>query len=398
LFLIILIKNTLCIKKIKYICPNNKKTNMAKNIEFSAEEMSELHAFYSMEMEKAELRLKAIKSIIAKIGSAPQKRGPKPSSSKQLNNEVNSELVELNKTKVAGRKPGRPAKVKTNNVESKILKRRGRPAKVKSEIVTLESTSTAEVISVPKKRGPKPGAKYKKTAATKTRVSKTPKVKLSKVETKKPVAAESSTAKINAQDSPKKRGPKPGSKYKKSAAKKAGVSKKTKLALPKTVISKPVSVETSEANATANNSSKKRGPKPGAKYTKRSVVAKPISETKPNTTVANKEKSVAIKTKRVKTPKAAKQVIAAKTSDVVADVVESKPTSINNEIKALKLSVAKLNKPKEVKVAKGAKVVVKKPAKSKAVKVNSSVKKSPVVKVKSPAKVVAKVESTEPQA
>ncbi len=371
---------------------------MAKNIEFSAEEMSELHAFYSMEMEKAELRLKAIKSIIAKIGSAPQKRGPKPSSSKQLNNEVNSELVELNKTKVAGRKPGRPAKVKTNNVESKILKRRGRPAKVKSEIVTLESTSTAEVISVPKKRGPKPGAKYKKTAATKTRVSKTPKVKLSKVETKKPVAAESSTAKINAQDSPKKRGPKPGSKYKKSAAKKAGVSKKTKLALPKTVISKPVSVETSEANATANNSSKKRGPKPGAKYTKRSVVAKPISETKPNTTVANKEKSVAIKTKRVKTPKAAKQVIAAKTSDVVADVVESKPTSINNEIKALKLSVAKLNKPKEVKVAKGAKVVVKKPAKSKAVKVNSSVKKSPVVKVKSPAKVVAKVESTEPQA
>ena len=371
---------------------------MAKNIEFSAEEMSELHAFYSMEMEKAELRLKAIKSIIAKIGSAPQKRGPKTSSSKQLNNEVNSELVDLNKTKVAGRKPGRPAKVKTNNTEPKILKRRGRPAKVKSEIVTSEFTSTSEVISVPKKRGPKPGAKYKKTAATKTRVSKTPKVKLSKVETKKPAAAVSSTAQINAQDSPKKRGPKPGSKYKKSAAKKAGVSKKTKLALPKTVISKPVSVETSEANATANNSSKKRGPKPGAKYTKRSVVAKPISETKPNTTVAKKEKSVAIKTKRVKTPKAAKKVIAAKTSDVV---VESKPTSINNEIKALKLSVAKLNNPKEVKVAKVAKVakaVVVKPAKSKAVKVNSSVKKSPVVKVKAPAKVVAKVESTEPQA
>ncbi len=103
---------------------------MAKNIEFSAEEMSELHAFYTMEMEKAELRLKAIKSIIAKIGSAPQKRGPKSSAQKQLNNEVGSELVVSNNSKLSGRKPGRPAKIKAVNSEPKISKPRGRPAKV----------------------------------------------------------------------------------------------------------------------------------------------------------------------------------------------------------------------------------------------------------------------------
>jgi hypothetical protein len=368
---------------------------MAKNIEFSAEEMSELHAFYTMEMEKAELRLKAIKSIIAKIGSVPQKRGPKPSSSKQLNNEVNSELVELNKTKVAGRKPGRPAKVKTNNAEPKILKRRGRPAKVKSEIVTLESTSTAEVISLPKKRGPKPGAKYKKTTAKKTQVSKTPKVKLSKVETKKPLAVESSSAQINVQDSPKKRGPKPGTKYKKGSARKTQVVKTAKVKLPKIENAKPVSVETSESSATAKDSSQKRGPKPGAKYTKRAVETKPISETKPNSSLVKKEKSVSKKTKRATTSKVAKKVTAAKISDVVSDLVESKPTSINNEIKALKLSVAKLNKPKAIKVAKA---VVVKQTKTKAVKVNNSAKKSPVVKVKAPAKAIAKVDVKEPQA
>jgi hypothetical protein len=368
---------------------------MAKNIEFSAEEISELHAFYTMEMEKAELRLKAIKSIIAKIGGAPQKRGPKPSSSKQLNNEVNSELVELNKTKVAGRKPGRPAKVKATNAEPKILKRRGRPAKVKSEIVTLDLVANTDVISAPKKRGPKPGSKYKKATITKTRVSKNPK---SKAENKLSVTVESSTASVNVQDAPKKRGPKPGTKYKKTAAKKSRVSQKSKVTLEKTLSNNPVSDESSSANVMTQVSTKKRGPKPGAKYSKRTIETNPISETKTNSSVVKSNKTVSVKSKRANTLKISKKVPDVKPSDSVSDAVESMPTSINNEIKALKLSVAKLNKPKAVKVAKVAKAVVVKPTKSKAVKVNSTVKKSPVVKVKAPAKVVAKVESTEPQA
>jgi hypothetical protein len=359
---------------------------MAKNIEFSAEEMSELHAFYTMEMEKAELRLKAIKSIIAKIGSTPQKRGPKPSVQKQLKNEVNSELVELNKTKVAGRKPGRPAKVKTSNAETKIVKRRGRPSKVKSEIVTLDSITNADVISVPKKRGPKPGAKYKKTAAKKTRVSKSP-----KTENKKSVSVESSSALLNVQDSPKKRGPKPGTKYKKATTKKTRVAKTSKVKLAKIDNAKAVSVKTSEASSTAKDSSKKRGPKPGAKYTKRTVEAKPSIETKIDLTVVKNEKSASKKPKLSKLPKTAKKVGSVKSSEVV----ESKPAAINNEIKALKLTVAKLTKPKAVKVTKA---VVVKQAKAKAVKVNNSAKKSPVVKVKAPAKVVSKDASIEPQA
>ena len=363
---------------------------MAKNIEFSAEEMSELHAFYTMEMEKAELRLKAIKSIIAKIGSTPQKRGPKPSVQKQLKNEVNSELVELNKTKVAGRKPGRPAKVKTSNAEPKIVKRRGRPSKVKSEIVTLDSITNADVIAVPKKRGPKPGAKYKKTAAKKTRVSKSP-----KTENKKSVSVESSSALLNVQDSPKKRGPKPGAKYKKTTTKKTRVAKTSKVKLAKTDNAKAVSVKTSEASSTAKDSSKKRGPKPSAKYTKRAVEAKPSIETKIDSTVVKNEKSASKKPKLSKAPKAVKKVSSVKSPEVVSEVVESKPAAINNEIKALKLTVAKLTKPKAVKVTKA---VVVKQAKAKAVKVNNSTKKSPVVKVKAAAKVVSKDASIEPQA
>ena len=370
---------------------------MAKNIEFSAEEMSELHAFYTMEMEKAELRLKAIKSIVAKIGSAPLKRGPKPSVQKQLNSEVPSELVELNKTKVAGRKPGRPAKAKTINTEPKITKRPGRPAKVKSDIVTLDLVAKSDVISVPKKRGPKPGSKYKKSAAKKTRVAKTPKAATAKVETKKPVAVKSSTSILNAQDSPKKRGPKPGTKYKKSTAKKTRVSKTPKVKLAKIDNAKPVSVKTTDAILLAKDSPQKRGPKPGSKYIKKTVEAKPLTETKINSTEAktNIKQSVSKKSKSSKTPKIAKKVIDVKSPKTVSDIVESKPTSINNEIKALKLSVAKLNKPKAVKVAKVAKAVV---VKSTAVKLNKSAKKSPAVKVKSPAKVVAKVEAKEPQA
>ncbi len=368
---------------------------MAKNIEFSAEEMSELHAFYTMEMEKAELRLKAIKSIIAKIGSAPLKRGPKPSVQKQQNNEVASELVEFNKTKVAGRKPGRPSKAKIISTEPKITKRPGRPAKVKSDIVTLDLVTNAEVITVPKKRGPKPGSKYKKSAAKKIRVSKTPKA--ATAETKKSVAVKSSTSILNAQDSPKKRGPKPGTKYKKAVVKKTRVSKTPKVKLAKIENSKSVSVELPAAILNATVSPKKRGPKPGAKYNKRTVEEKPLTEKKIDSTLVktNIKKSVSKKSKSSKTPKIAKKVIAVKSPKTVSDIVESKPTLINNEIKALKLSVAKLNKPKAVKVAKVAKAVV---VKSTAVKVNNSAKKSPVVKVKAPAKVVAKVESKEPQA
>ena len=370
---------------------------MAKNIEFSAEEMSELHAFYTMEMEKAELRLKAIKSIIAKIGSAPLKRGPKPSAQKQLNNDVDSELVELNKTKVAGRKPGRPAKAKTINTEPKITKRPGRPAKVKSDIVTLDLVAKSDVISVPKKRGPKPGSKYKKSAAKKTRVAKTPKAARAKVETNQPVAVKSSTSILNAQDSPKKRGPKPGTKYKKSTAKKTRVSKTPKVKLAKIDNSKPVSVKTTDAIVLAKDSPKKRGPKPGAKYSKRSTETNPIIDSKTNSSEAktNIKQSVSKKSKPSKSPKIAKKVVSVKSPKTVSDIVESKPTSINNDINALKLSVAKLNKPKAVKVAKVAKAVV---VKSTAVKLNKSAKKSPAVKVKSPAKVVAKVEAKEPQA
>ena len=363
---------------------------MAKNIEFSAEEMSELHAFYTMEMEKAELRLKAIKSIIAKIGSTPQKRGPKPSAEKQLKNEVNSELVELNKSKVVGRKPGRPAKVKTINAEPKIVKRRGRPAKVKSEIVTLDSITNADVIAVPKKRGPKPGAKYKKTAAKNTRVSKSP-----QIENKKSVSVESSSAQLNVQDSPKKRGPKPGAKYKKTSTKKTRVAKTPKVKLAKIENSKLISVDSLAPIVTAKDSAKKRGPKPGAKYNKRSVETKPISETKPNTTLAKKEKSVANKTKRVNTPKVLKKITAVKTSAIVSDVVSSKPVAIEDEIKSLMLSVAKLVKPKAVKVGKA---VVVKTTKPTAVKVKVSAKKSPIVKAKSPEKVIAKIDVKEPQA
>ena len=105
-----------------------------------------------------------------------------------------------------------------------------------------------------------------------------------------------------------------------------------------------------------------------------------------------------------KNPKVAKKVTAVKSSESVSAVVVSKPTEINNEIESLKNSVAKLNKTKEVKVAKAPKApkapkaVVVKPTKTKAVKVNNTAKKSPVVKIKAPAKVVAKVESKEPQA
>lgn len=370
---------------------------MAKNIEFSAEEMSELHAFYTMEMEKAELRLKAIKSIIAKIGSAPLKRGPKPSVQKQLSNEVASELVELNKTKVAGRKPGRPAKAKTINTEPKIAKRPGRPAKVKSDIVTLDLVAKSDVISVPKKRGPKPGSKYKKSAAKKTRVAKTPKAAIAKAETKKPVAVKSSTSILNAQDSPKKRGPKPGTKYKKSTAKKTRVSKTPKVKLAKIDNAKAVSVKTTDAIVIAKDSPKKRGPKQGAKYNKRTVEEKPLTEKKIDSTLVktNIKKSVSTKSKSSKTPKIAKKVIAVKSPKTVSDIVASKPSEINKEIESLKNSVAKLNKPKAVKVTKVAKAVV---VKSTAVKLNNSSKKSPVVKVKAPSKVVAKIEAKEPQA
>ncbi len=367
---------------------------MAKNIEFSVEEMSELHAFYTMEMEKMELRLKAIKSIIAKIGSAPQKRGPKPSTQKQFKNDGDSELVEINKIKVAGRKPGRPAKVKAISTEPKIIKRRGRPAKIKSEIVTLESTTTAVVSTVPKKRGPKPGAKYKKSAIKKTGVTKSPKVKLPKAEIKKSVSVESSTL-LNVQDSPKKRGPKPGAKYKKATTKKTRVAKTSKVKLAKIDNTKPASVKTSEVSSPAKDSSKKRGPKLGAKYIKRAVEAKPSIKTKIDSTVVKNEKSASKKPKLSKAPKTSKKVSSVKSPEVVSEVVESKPAAINNEIKALKLTVAKLTKPKAVKVAKA---VVLKSTKAKAVKVNNSAKKSSVVKVKAPAKVVSKDASIEPQA
>jgi hypothetical protein len=371
---------------------------MAKNIEFSAEEMSELHAFYTIEMEKAELRLKAIKSIIAKIGSAPLKRGPKPSVQKQLNNEVASEIVELNKTKVAGRKPGRPAKAKSISTEPKIAKRPGRPAKVKSEIVTLDLVVNADVLTVPKKRGPKPGSKYNKSAVKKTRVSKASKVKLADTGDTKLVSLKSSEANLTAPVSPKKRGPKPGSKYKKTAAPKTRVTKPSKANLVKTADKKSVSVEASSSNLITATAPKKRGPKPGAKYTKGSVETNSTIESKTNLPVVKNKKSVSGKSKRTNTPKSTKKVISVKSSETISDVVDSKPTSINNEIEALKLSVAKLNKPQAVKVKKVAKAVVVKPTKTNAVKVNNSAKKSPVVKVKAPTNVVAKVEAKEPQA
>ncbi|HPH81735.1 MAG TPA: hypothetical protein PL185_04150, partial [Flavobacteriales bacterium] len=123
---------------------------MAKNIEFSAEEMSELHAFYIQEMEKAEERLKAIKSIIAKIGTAPKKRGRKPSAEKQLTKSISADLKAA-APKVAGRKRGRPAKPKTDAPKA-APKRRGRPAKVTASPVVASSTAPV-VATEPKKRG-----------------------------------------------------------------------------------------------------------------------------------------------------------------------------------------------------------------------------------------------------
>jgi hypothetical protein len=270
------------------------------------------------------------------------------------------------------------------------VKRRGRPAKVKSEIVTLDSITNADVIAVPKKRGPKPGAKYKKTATNKTRVSKSP-----KAQNIKSVSVESSNALINVHDSPKKRGPKPGAKYKKATTKKTRVTKAAKVKSAKIDNAKPVSAKTSEVNSAAKDSSKKRGPKPGAKYIKRAIVAKPSIETIIDSTVVKNEKSTSKKPILSKAPKAAKKVSSVKSSEVVSEVVDSKPTAINNEIKALKLTVTKLTKPKAVKVTNA--VVVKQP-KAKAVKVNNSAKKSPVSKVKSPVKVVSKDASIEPKA
>jgi hypothetical protein len=93
-----------------------------------------------------------------------------------------------------------------------------------------------------------------------------------------------------------------------------------------------------------------------------------------------------------------KKVTVSKSSTIVSDTVVSKPVEIENKIKALKSSVAKLVKPKAVKVAKVAKSVEVKSTKPKAVKVNSLVKKSPVVKVKATANAVSNEAPKEPQA
>jgi hypothetical protein len=370
---------------------------MAKNIEFSAEEMSELHAFYTMEMEKAELRLKAIKSIIAKIGSTPQKSVSKPKTRNNSTSLLDSELLESKQVKVPGRKPGRPAKVKTLDTEPKIAKRRGRPTKVKSDSVTLDLITT-DVISAPKKRGPKPGTKYKKTAGKKTKTAKTPKLKVSKSELNKSVSDVSNVSASATSVSPKKRGPKPGTKYKKTAGQKTRVAKAPKLKVVKPTKTQSVSEVSNVSTAKTLDSSKKRGPKPGAKYNKRSVETKPLNETKTISTPAKKEKAVSKITKRSSSPKTSKKVTVSNSSNIVSDTVVSKPVEIENKIKALKSSVAKLVKPKAVKVAKVAKSVEVKSTKPKAVKVNSLVKKSPVVKVKATANAVSNEAPKEPQA
>lgn len=127
---------------------------MAKTIEFTADELSALKAFYSNQFEETKDRLRIIESILKKIGTVPQKRGRKPSS---VINKVDSEMKAALEilSPMPAKKRGRPAKPKAEQSSSK---RRGRPSKTKEETT---------VVSATKKRG-RP-AKDTKPVVTKRR-------------------------------------------------------------------------------------------------------------------------------------------------------------------------------------------------------------------------------------
>ncbi|MEX1188350.1 MAG: hypothetical protein WED33_03765 [Bacteroidia bacterium] len=131
---------------------------MAKTIEFTAEELAALQAFYSKQLQETKERLHSIESIIRKIGTIPKKRGRKPTATKNdINSELKASLSSL--TSAPAKKRGRPGKIKT---ESTAPKRRGRPKKeVKAELISepkrrgrpSKTSASTPTSSAPKKRG-----------------------------------------------------------------------------------------------------------------------------------------------------------------------------------------------------------------------------------------------------
>lgn len=158
---------------------------MAKSIEFSMDEMGELRSFYMKELSAAEDRVKNIRAILSKIGSAPAKRGRKPGKAAAAQTEA---------VPAAPRKRGRPAKAKPaadatpkkrgrkpKNAEVAVVatapKRRGRPAKAKpvADAAPKKRGRKPKIqaapapAAAPKKRGRKPKAVAAPAAAPKKR-------------------------------------------------------------------------------------------------------------------------------------------------------------------------------------------------------------------------------------
>ena len=148
---------------------------MTQNIAFSDAEINELRNFYINELNLAEDRVKNIRAILSKIGTAPaKKRGRKAKASNLASEIQTSSLQSAPKrrgrpkknadaaVKPAGKRRGRPSTKNVDNsaVPAKTGKRRG--PRVKKALVGIENlinNDTNAAAPTAKKRGRKPGVK-----------------------------------------------------------------------------------------------------------------------------------------------------------------------------------------------------------------------------------------------
>ena len=154
---------------------------MTQNIAFSDAEINELRNFYINELSLAEDRVKNIRAILSKIGTAPAKKRGRKAKALVTASEIqtplatsapkrrgrprkNAEVV----VKPAGKRRGRPS---TKNVEIlaspvKTGKRRGpRVKKALANIENLINSENGVTVAPAKKRGRKPGVKSGVTSA-----------------------------------------------------------------------------------------------------------------------------------------------------------------------------------------------------------------------------------------
>ncbi len=269
---------------------------MTQNIAFSDAEINELRNFYINELNLAEDRVKNIRAILSKIGTAPapKKRGRKAKVLKTVS-EIQTPLVPS-----APKRRGRPRK----NVDAAIKpagKRRGRPSTKNVEI-------TASLVKTGKRRGPR----VKKSLAS--------------------IENLIHTASSSAVTSAKKRGRKPGSK---SVLNKAQIN--TNESGAKKRGRKPGSVKKTVLAEASNNSvltKKPRGRRPGA--------AKAIASSA-NSDVTVEKKS---RGRKKNTVPAAVENVSSNSSSVSKSTAKKTTKGIT-----AKTDVKKESKPKAVKPA-----------------------------------------------